>query len=292
MNRMRAAVPVLFVFWCLSCGSLRAWRLEFEVATVRPSLASEAFGQRGGPGTNDPRYYRATMPLRLFIEIAYELSPDEYLAPSWMLNQEYTVTAKVPAGANRSQLREMLQALLEERFKLKYHRTKKLVSAYNLVIAKGGPKLRPAAAEPPQPPKPSAPQFPTADWNKLDRDGFPIIPEHRGMRMVLVPGGARIRAYGQTMQQIAGMLRGQSGRRVADKTGLTGKYDYTLAFSTAASMGLPLAARGSETTVYEDLPTVNVFGAVQQQLGLRLEASKQVIEIMVIDSGEKVPIEN
>jgi uncharacterized protein (TIGR03435 family) len=110
--------------------------------------------------------------------------------------------------------------------------------------------------------------------------------------MILQGGVARIRGYGQPAQEIAGLLGGQVGRRVVDGAGLKGKWDFTLEFSTAASAGLPPPARANDPTAQESVPGVTVFGAAQQQLGLRLESTKQMVDIFVVDSADKVPSQN
>jgi uncharacterized protein (TIGR03435 family) len=289
---------VVFLACSYTSAQFNGRRSEFEVASIKPSLASDRPGEIGGPGTHDPHHYRQNWPLAIYVKVAYLFdSPGQYVGLPWMDTQFFVVNAKVPDGATKQQLREMLQVLLEQRFKLKFHYQKKEVPAYRLVVAKGGPKLKTAAPESIDPNW--VPTMPAVDsreaWlalDKLDRDGFPILPDKRGFKMVLVNGGARIRAYGQPMGKLAGMLTGQVGRRVLDGTGLTGHYDFTLAFSNWASAGMPPAARGDGTTGDENNPAVSIFGAIQKQLGLRLEPAKTMIDVFVVDSAEKVPINN
>jgi uncharacterized protein (TIGR03435 family) len=264
------------------------------VASLKPASVNDKYGWSGGPGTTDPHYRRSTLPLSFYVKAAYDV--DSYSGPPWMDQQMFVLNAKLPDSATLQHFHEMLQVLLEERFKLKYHHEKKEAPAYRLVVAKGGPKLKTAPPEHLDPNwAPSAPSMPAGGWetlNKLDKDGFPMLPDKRGDRMVLVSGGARLRAYGQPMARLAGFLTGQTGRRVIDGTGLTDYYDFTLAFSTWASGGLPPEARGDGTTGHEDNPGASVFEAIQKQLGLRLEPAKTTIDVLVVDWAEKAPIGN
>jgi uncharacterized protein (TIGR03435 family) len=90
----------------------------------------------------------------------------------------------------------------------------------------------------------------------------------------------------QSVEQIASFLQGQLGRPVVNKTGLTGKYDFTLEYSRAAmsSAGAPLDAANDSG--------LSIEGAVQEQLGLRLESKKAPVDVMVLDHVERVPPEN
>lgn len=227
-----------------------------------------------------------------YVKFAYGLVwNDEYVLLPWMNNngQRFDVTARVPVGATRAQLKEMIEVLLEDRFALKFHHEEREQLIYRLVLAKGGPKLKPASPAHAQEVG-GTPAVPTGP-DRVDKEGFPVIPDHSGLKMVLVSGGARIRAYRQTMERISGMLSGQTGRRVIDATGLTGKYDFMLAFLTSASAGLPAEVR-TEGAIDKDLPGVTIFGAVEKQLGLKLEPAKQVGNVFVVDSMRKTPTSN
>jgi uncharacterized protein (TIGR03435 family) len=91
-------------------------------------------------------------PLRDIMASAYRVPVDQVSGPAWMSDESFDVEAKIPEGGS-SQVNEMLQVLLEERFGLKLHRESENLSGYALVISKNGPKLSPAApvAEPAAP---------------------------------------------------------------------------------------------------------------------------------------------
>jgi bla regulator protein blaR1 len=261
---------------------------QFEVATIKPAVPSEFRAHSGGPGTATPEYYtRTNYPLSEYVKGAYRY--EAYSIPNWMSRVRFDIAAKVPPGSTREQFSRMQQILLEERFKLKYHLERVEQPIYRLVMDKAGHKLRTATEgkrvavariEGKAPPL------------VLDKDGFPIFPERPGMRVVVRNGVARVRGYGQLTEEIAVVLSSQVGRRVVDGTGLKGRYDFTLEFSTSASVALPPHVRANDATVPDNVPGVTVFGAIQHQLGLRLEPAKQMVDLFVVDFADRTPGQN
>ncbi len=274
---------------------------EFEVASVR---ASEPFqpgpgrfqrwGSTGGPGTRDPETYSCrNCPLTMLVSQAYDRKGFEVRAEPWMDTSRYDITAKVPSGATKEQLRMMLQHLLAERFKLASHHASKEMDAYELVIGKNGPKFKesvddPAAGPAPEPPQPGP--------LPKDKDGHPIPPP--GTTIFEATNGvpyARLNASKETMEAFAARLANYLHQPVFDATGLKGKYDFSLSWSPdMAAMGAPppptAAGEPPPQPLAPDGPTL--FGAVQSQLGLKLEARKRQVDVLVVDHAEKVPTEN
>src|SRR5207247_8322826 len=127
----------------------------------------------------DPgRWTAQNMSLSNLITRAYDLKRYQYSAPSWLDDERFDITAKVPEGATKEQFQTMIQNLLAERFKLTIHREKKEMAGYELVVAKNGPKLK-ESVDVPQPdgagsatpgPPPGPPKL------NLDKDGFPELP--------------------------------------------------------------------------------------------------------------------
>ena len=145
----------------------------------------------------------------------------------------------------------MLQSLLIARFKLVTHRDTRQMSIFELVVAKNGPKFQEAPA---------------------DRPGNGNFRTGRG----------RIVAQGGTMEDLASILSGTAGRPVIDRTGLKGKYDFTLQY-------LPDTPRepGNPNEAGPDPNGLSLFGALEQQLRLKLESAKGGVEMVVIDHVEK-----
>jgi uncharacterized protein (TIGR03435 family) len=145
-------------------------------------------------------------------------------------------------------------------------------------------------------------------------DGFPIFPPGMAapggqMMMMMMPGRARLFGQRQPLQNLVTRLGQQLNRPVIDATGLTGKYDITLTYSTEGLGGGPLGPLGAPlgpppgggaagppgnagVFVPEGETPPDIFAAVQAQLGLKLESKKGPVELLVIDHVEKTPTEN
>lgn len=267
---MRLAIAILSV--CLA-----AFGQTFEAASIKPATPLGPMGMRvdrqGGPGTADPGTYRCqNCPLSWVVTEAYHLQDFEYSAPDWLNTVRFDFAAKLPAsGASREEFRKMLQNLLMDRFKLVIHREKKDAQVYELTVTKGGPKFRESKPDQPAADEASGPL-------KRDADGFPILTG--SMTMAVAAGHARLRSRDQDMRWFTEMLSGQLRTAVIDATGLTGKYDFVVSWSHGDNPDSP-----------QD-PASELIGAIQSQLGLKLERKKGQIEMLVVDRMEKKPTDN
>ena len=186
---------------------------------------------------------------------AYKLSPVQISNPQVMGSDFYDIAGKASRPANNDELRLMLQALLAERFKLAVHRETKEMSAYALVEAKGGHKLKESA----------------------EADGQGVLP-------VQAPGKMALSGQHATLDQLTMFLSGAVRTPVLDMTGLKGRYDFELDITTF----LPQPGSGEPPPD----PVAIFQNALPKQLGLRLEARKMPIEMLVIDHIEPKPVEN
>jgi uncharacterized protein (TIGR03435 family) len=272
-------------------------KLEFEVASVKPSAPAAAPGETarrelsgvsviGGPGTRFPdRFTFNGATLRALLFRAYGLvdMQQQISGPAWIGTERYAVVAKLPPGTTQEQFQEMLQNLLAERFALMVHHETKVLPVYDLVIGKNGHKLK-------ESPKGADGAAAGQLSGKQDQDGFPVVPKgYAGTAMhgEQAASGqvAQNWVFGQqTIESLAGLLSSLAGRRVLDKTSLLGKYDFTLHYELQPS-GLTQAG-------VTDLPALNIFEAVQQQLGLKLVDAKEPFDIVVVDHAERIPIDN
>lgn len=130
----------------LFCAALAAQvappPLSFEVASIRPA----ADGGVSSVGPISVNLARRSLEMLLFT--AYDTgSYQQIIGPSWLDEDHFDIAAKMPQGATREQLPQMLQSLLQERFKLRAHWETRSLPAYALRIAKGGPKFTPADPE-------------------------------------------------------------------------------------------------------------------------------------------------
>ena len=173
----------------------------------------------------------------------------------------------------------MLQTLLESRFKLKIHRETREIPVYDLVVAKGGPKLKPFEEG-------SCTPAPTIDLTKGIQP-WPALPA--GKRYCMTGGGARgpnfsMQAQGMSLDEFANFL-GSGPRPVVNKTGIKGVFEFTFEF------GLDDDARQRMTEITGNDPgeptAPPVLTAIQEQLGLKLESAKGTSEFLVIDHVER-----
>jgi len=149
------------------------------------------------------------------------------------------------------QVRQMIQTLLAERFKLTLHRDTRQLPTYALVVAKNGPKIR------------------------SGEDGQPQTSAKPG----------RLEATKITTEKLAEMLARITGQQVADATDLKGVYDFTLAWSPLD--GPKMTDFEGSAAGGADGPSI--VSALQDQLGLKLEGRKKPVEILVVDHVDKRP---
>jgi len=172
----------------------------------------------------------------------------------WLDTEEYDLTGKIPDSRTKEQFRAMLQNLLVERFHLASHHETRDLPSYELVVAKRGPKLKEATYV-----ETDAAVADKTGPRKLDANGFPV-PDRANMAMRMNAQAARLTAKAQTVSRLANLPGGQHDGRVVDKSGLAGRYDFTLEF-------VPSFAGAAPPNV-DSLPPLET--ALQKQLGLRL----------------------
>jgi uncharacterized protein (TIGR03435 family) len=274
---------VLLAIAC--CGAAAQ---EFEAVSIKV-VPFDGRGRTvrtvGGPGTKDPtRWAAENFSLANLVSTAYRVNPYQFNPPGWMHTAIFNIEARVPEGARREDLAIMVRHLLEERFKIAVHREQKEMQAYDLVVAKNGPKFKEAPDTPPPDPPPPGPSTGPPPPLKLDKDGYPDVSAGG---MAIANGKARIRQLNGTMPYLAAMVSAQLRAPVTDATGLTGKYDFTLTWSAAATR----MSAGPDAPL-DDGPDPSIFAALQEQLGLKLVSRKTTVEILIVDHIETTPTEN
>lgn len=221
----------------------------------------------------------------MLLRLAFHVPSDRLLnVPEWAESSRFDVEAKVaPEGApgfeelTRSQRWAMLIPALEERCDLKFHFEKRDLLVYTLVVAEGGSKLKTAAL---------------ADSDAAKSGSTGGAQAAQAPRMTISEKGMEIRAHDATIESLVEMVSQQIGITIVDKTGLTGKYDYTLSWTpdedSLQLMGLQIPGPPPEEDGKSQQPVgPSIFSAVQEQLGLKLEKRKEPIDVIVIDHVEK-----
>lgn len=300
-------------------------KLQFEVATIKRSELPGGrgmirIGSQGGPGSGDPgRVTYSFSRIRDLMVDAYSVKHYQISGgPNWLDSERFDIVAMVPEGTTKEQVKVMLQNLLAERFKLTLHHESKELPIYALMVAGKGSRLKEStatdpppgdAAPPPPPPLPG----PGKGGLKLGADGCPetppMPPGRAGNFMIMTPSGACMISNSQTMDGLASQLSNQFDRPVIDQTGLKGKYDFRLRFDPSSMpggrgpmMGPMMKGGGpgpgpgpgdpSDRIAPEGDQPPSIFNALQEQLGLKLQATKGAVDLLVIDHVEKTPTEN
>lgn len=250
---------------------------KFEVASIKPTAPDEhfMFGVRPMPGG---RISAANVTLKLLIETAYGLEDFQVFGgQGWIETARYNIEAKPDSTVGPNEWKEMLKNLLADRFQLAFHRETKDLPVYALVLAKKEGKLGPgmveskeggcAARDPSKPLGPPGPGQPPFCGNVLG-------------------GASQLTGTAATVGDMVPTLSRTVGRKVIDKTGLTGKYDITLKYTPDENQ-LATSTMPGAPPPPADASGPSLFTALQEQLGLKLEPQKASVEIYVIDRAEK-----
>jgi uncharacterized protein (TIGR03435 family) len=283
---MQIRFGAIFVVWMLLTGGSASAQapvanipavksFTFDVVSIRQNKSGLPMQPGSTPyGPTPDGWHMTNMPLAIAIYSAYvpQTGGSAFYVPSqikempaWAIAQHYDIVAKVSEGnladwqkptEQPAMMHAMLKAMLAERCKLTAHREMKEVPVYALVLGKGGPKFKE---------EPVDEQHPSG---VTPSGGGTFVPED---------GGRTIHFYAAPMASLAALLADRYVRRnVQDRTGLTGKYNFVL----------PSPTNGDNATD----PGPSIF-TVLEDLGLKLEPTKGLVETLVIDHAES-PSEN
>jgi uncharacterized protein (TIGR03435 family) len=240
---------ISYVIPLLSEGRLQAENAakpKFEVASIKPNVTGEnqqriQFGPARVTLTNDS--------LHTILKMAFNLLGNYEIvgSPKWASSERFDVIATASGPSTENELRKMLVSLLEERFKLRYHRDKQEMQIYGLVVAKNGPKFHQV-----QPDTAGQPSKVTLSFDPK-----------RGIEWVV---------QNSSLADFARAFATSFDRPIVDMTGLSGFFSFRFPWSF-----------DSNVTV-NDEPPASVFTVVQEKLGLRLESRKGLIDVIVIDN--------
>jgi uncharacterized protein (TIGR03435 family) len=233
---------------------------EFAVATIKPSRPD---APRGGYGIRGPDVTTTNVTVDWMIKLAYNIHSNQISgAPSWLTSERYDTVGRssTPGEPSRDQMKLMIQKLLVDRFQLRFHTEKKELPVYAMVVARGGPKIAVSAGDP---------------------NAFPGIGFGRE------PGVISLSGRNTGLNGVANGLQSNIlDKPVVDQTGLTGRYDFQLRFTPdpnqAANFGVLEAPKAADLNAPPD-----IFTAFEQQLGLKLQATRALVDVMVIDKIER-----
>jgi uncharacterized protein (TIGR03435 family) len=261
--------------------------LRYEIVSIKPDRSDARSAMVSTPDGLTAK----NVSVRTLIQNAYDVRFDQVSGgPAWLSSESYDVDAKMEASVadafqklsrtDRVLVRQhMLQEVLADRLKLEVRRETKELPTYSLVVVKGGSRLKEASP---------GDTYPNGLRGSDGTSGAGLI------RTIGVRGGQTTTAQGVSIANLVRFLTGFLDRPVLDKTGLSGNYDFILSWSVngapmqSAPADLPLAAPDPPPP-YSSGPSL--FQALQEQLGLKLDAGKGPVEMIVIVHVER-PSEN
>jgi uncharacterized protein (TIGR03435 family) len=255
-NCWRKLLPILITMFPPTVG--RAQSLAAGSATPAFEVASvkvNVSGDSGGSIRTFPggRFDAVNSTMQALMRYAYDVRDFQIeAAPRWFDLARYDVVAKAPRNASTPEFRAMVQRLLAERFALLLHRDTRELPVYALVIGKHGVRM------------------------KKNTEGDTTISS----------GAGEIRGQKITVAMLVNQLSAALGRPAINKTDLTGTYDVTLRWSPQVQYSL------TDGNASPESGGSSIFAAVQEQLGLQLKTDKGPVEVLVIDSANKLPLEN
>ncbi len=260
IRQILAAVIVgSFVSTCAVAAEPQLAR--FEVASIRPGNNPHATSIRRQP--TGGRFTTQNTTLRALLAYAYGVQAHQVTGgPAWIGTDLWDITARpegeVPEGLEGdARLRQMMQHLLAERFGVAVHNETKDLPVYGLVVAKAGSKMKQVDA-----------------------------PDPAAFRM----GMSQFTLVGDISQLISQLIR-VTGRSVADETGLKGNYEMKLSWTPDPAQQAQIAAAHGTAPDFAAAEGPSLFTALQEQLGLRLDARKGPVVVYTVDKASK-PSEN
>jgi uncharacterized protein (TIGR03435 family) len=230
---------------------------SFEVATIKPTKPDE---QRRFLIWNGRRMETVNTTLGFLISFAYGLHAKQLIGlPAWADTAKFDITGQPDTEGRPSdkQLKGMVQKLLAERFKLTFHQDKRELSVYVLSVTKTGQKLTKSEGDP------------------------------NGLPGLFFQGLGKLNVRNATMKDFTGLMQNAVlDRPVVDQTELAGRFDFTLNWTPDDSQFGGMGAKIPPPTDSADAPP-NLYTAIQEQIGLKLEATKAPADVLVIDHVEE-----
>jgi uncharacterized protein (TIGR03435 family) len=302
MVRINAPAILLFILAAQLVHTQPAEKREFEVASFHSAGEADVRvpesvkqSREGGPGTSDPeRMVFSRVPLDGIISYAFDLSTRQISAPDWTSTERYTIVAKIARGTDIAGSKEMLRNLLVERLGLAYHMQTRSLSGFEVRIAPGGPKLkRSESAGNDNAVRPVGISLTT------NAEGFPILPPGDHSGEARSKGVFHLTFRDASLSELAERLGPRLGydskkidldapgqflyrtqpAPVVDKTGLEGRYDFTLVF--------PAGGIHAPSSVPDIMKRIQK--ALEAQLGLTLVTARVPESVLVIDRLQQVP---
>jgi uncharacterized protein (TIGR03435 family) len=266
-------------------------KVEFEVATVSKSPPPGADNAvTAGLKLDGAQLRIGALTLRDYIGMAYRVKVYQISGPDWIATERFDIAAKLPAGTTADQFPAMMQALLAERFGLKFHREPKEMSVYALMVGKPPLKLKESAIDP---------NTPAASAVEVSGSGSAAgISVNLGNGASYTFAGGKFDGTKINGRVLADVLERYTDRPVVDAARLTGTYDFsfevspeeyqTLLIRAGVNSGVAMPPQALRLLDNGGDPLGNAVG----QLGLKLESRKAPVDLLIVDDVRRTPTEN
>ena len=288
MKVMRISLPVVFCIAAVT-GFAQTPKLEFEVASVKPSALNADSSVQVGVHIDGSQIHMARLSMKDFVRAAYRVKFYEVIGPEWMAGERFDIDAKLPEGATRDQVADMMLTLLQDRFQLKAHKEKRDLPVYGLVVLPGGSKMKEVPLDPATEGK---------AYQVKAQGGPGGVNLQYGPDSTFQFGDNKIEGKALSMANFVDVLGRFTDRPVVDETSLPGRYDLrvdltqddynAMLIRSAVAAGVQLPPQALQLLNNAD---GSLYGALKT-LGLKLESKKAPFEVVVVDSVSKTPSAN
>ena len=245
MRRFVAGLGLCVLASAICAPGVLAQQPSFAVASIHQSGQAVKFERDGKTDTSPGHLLMKDVTVQTCIKWAYGVQRSQVIGPAWIESEHFDIDAKADDPVDIPQLKLMLQSLLADRFKLTFHRDKKELKGFVMTVAKSGLKMRPSPPD-------------VAHYWQNSANGTV--------------------ATGIPMQEFVDYVAGPMEAPILNETGLDGKYDFTLDFTSYLPPDMH-AMTGEATGI--------LIAALQGELGLKLEGARAMFDVMVIDHVEK-----
>jgi uncharacterized protein (TIGR03435 family) len=265
---------------------------EFEVASIRPAGSARPQEAVLGLQLNGSQARMALLTMQDLLAMAYRVKAYQVSGPDWINRERFDISAKLPEGASTRQIPEMLQTLLTERFQIKMHREKKELPVYLLLSGKPPLKLK-------ESPRDAVAEEPRGTVNIAASGSAQGVSVNMGNGSYYTFADNKFEVHKVSMDALAVLLERYLDRPIVNQTEIQGNYDLTLPVTeedyrtllirAAVNSGVTLPPQALR--LLDSGSPASLFDALQQ-LGLKLEARKSPLDVVVIDQMLKTPTEN
>ena len=275
-----------------SGACLLALAPQFEVASVRASQPGQTNAVNIGLRIDGSQVRITSLGLDDYVAMAFRVKKYQVTGPEWITSTRFDVSAKLPEGSKTDQIPEMMQALLAERFQLKFHREQKEFPVYALIVSKPPLKLKASAPDASD----AAPKGALAISASGSANGVSV---NLGNGSYYTFANGKFEIHKTTMNLLAQQLERYVDRPIVDRTGDTGVYDLsvtvndedarTMMIRAAVNSGVVLPPQALQLL---DTGSIASLQDALQQFGLKLDQRREKLDVLVVDSASKTPTDN